>query len=105
MSKYPVQIKKLLDILSQDGVLVNGRVNYSNTTKQAFWKNVAFQLNRVENGVHKNTLQWWKVRCNYLLMVNILRIPSLLNKKINVVFIIGLGRLEMQSDKKSKYFT
>ncbi|XP_026313697.1 uncharacterized protein LOC113225582 isoform X2 [Hyposmocoma kahamanoa] len=57
---YPVQMKKLLDILSQDGVLVNGKVDYSNTTKQAFWKHVANKLNRVENGVHKNTWQWCK---------------------------------------------
>lgn len=79
MSKaYPVQIKKLLDILSQDGVLVNGKVNYNYITKQAFWKNVAFQLNRIENGVHKNTWQWCKVRYNCLLMVNILRVPTLL---------------------------
>lgn len=57
-------MKKLLDILCQDGVLVNGKVDYSNTTKQAFWKKTAIQLNHVENGVHKNAWKWCKVREN-----------------------------------------
>lgn len=59
---YPAQIKKLLDILSEDGVLVRGRVNYGLIPRKAFWKNVAGQLNNVEEGVHKSTCQWWKVR-------------------------------------------
>ncbi|KAI8432359.1 hypothetical protein MSG28_004766 [Choristoneura fumiferana] len=56
-----IQMKKLLDILSEDGVLVKGQVSYSNTNKQLFWKRVALQLNSVEGGVYKNTWKWCKM--------------------------------------------
>lgn len=55
------QMKKLLDLLSEDGVLVDGRVMYTNTNKQNFWRSIAYQLNAVEGGVYKNTWKWCKV--------------------------------------------
>lgn len=55
------QMKKLLDLLSEDGILVNGKVAYTNTNKQNFWKRVAMQLNSVEGGVYKNTWKWCKM--------------------------------------------
>uniref|UniRef100_A0A2A4JEN8 Regulatory protein zeste n=1 Tax=Heliothis virescens TaxID=7102 RepID=A0A2A4JEN8_HELVI len=55
------QMKKLLDLLSEDGVLVDGRVMYTNTNKQNFWKRIAMQLNAVEGGVYKNTWKWCKM--------------------------------------------
>lgn len=55
------QMKKLLDLLSEDGVLVDGRVMYTNTNKQNFWRNIANQLNAVEGGVYKNTWKWCKM--------------------------------------------
>ncbi|XP_047997463.1 uncharacterized protein LOC125235081 [Leguminivora glycinivorella] len=55
------QMKKLLDLLSEDGVLVNGKVSYSSTNKQAFWKQIAVQLNSVDGGVYKNTWKWCKM--------------------------------------------
>ncbi|XP_063538244.1 uncharacterized protein LOC134747581 [Cydia strobilella] len=55
------QMKKLLDLLSEDGVLVNGKVSYSNTNKQNFWKQIAMQLNSVDGGVYKNTWKWCKM--------------------------------------------
>lgn len=54
-------MKKLLDLLSEDGVLVDGRVMYTNTNKQNFWKRIAMQLNAVEGGVYKNTWKWCKM--------------------------------------------
>ncbi|CAH0625602.1 unnamed protein product [Chrysodeixis includens] len=55
------QMKMLLDLLSEDGVLVEGRVRYTNTNKQNFWKNIANQLNAVDGGVYKNTWKWCKM--------------------------------------------
>ncbi|XP_061718391.1 myb/SANT-like DNA-binding domain-containing protein 4 isoform X2 [Cydia pomonella] len=55
------QMKKLLDLLSEDGVLVNGKVSYSSTNKQSFWKQIALQLNSVDGGVYKNTWKWCKM--------------------------------------------
>lgn len=62
------QMKKLLDLLSEDGVLVNGKVAYTNTNKQNFWKRVAMQLNSVEGGVYKNTWKWCKVSLHYCMI-------------------------------------
>ncbi|XP_022826882.1 uncharacterized protein LOC111356662 [Spodoptera litura] len=56
-----VQMKKLLDLLSENGVLVDGRVMYTKTNKQNFWKRIAVQLNAVEGGVYKNTWKWAKM--------------------------------------------
>ncbi|CAH0686301.1 unnamed protein product [Spodoptera exigua] len=55
------QMKKLLDLLSENGVLVAGRVMYTKTNKQNFWKRIAVQLNAVEGGVYKNTWKWAKM--------------------------------------------
>lgn len=55
------QMKKLLDLLSENGVLVDGRVMYTKTNKQNFWKRIAVQLNAVEGGVYKNTWKWAKM--------------------------------------------
>ncbi|XP_063364858.1 uncharacterized protein LOC134653425 [Cydia amplana] len=55
------QMKKLLDLLSENGVLVNGKVSYSSTNKQTFWKQIALQLNSVDGGVYKNTWKWCKM--------------------------------------------
>ncbi|XP_026752732.2 uncharacterized protein LOC113512958 [Galleria mellonella] len=55
------QMKILLDLLSQEGVLVHGKVSYANTTKLNFWKRIATQLNAVEGGVYKNTWKWCKM--------------------------------------------
>ncbi|CAB3247125.1 unnamed protein product [Arctia plantaginis] len=55
------QMKKLLDLLCEDGILINGKVAYTNTNKQTFWKRVALQLNAVEGGVYKNTWKWCKM--------------------------------------------
>lgn len=57
----PSQMKKLLELLSEDGILHHGRVLYTNTNKQKFWKRIATQLNSVEGGVYKNTWKWCKV--------------------------------------------
>lgn len=58
----PSQMKKLLDLLSEDGVIMNGRVVYNNTNYKNFWKRIALQLNAVEGGVYKSTWKWCKVR-------------------------------------------
>ncbi|KAJ8719740.1 hypothetical protein PYW08_011915 [Mythimna loreyi] len=55
------QMKKLLDLLSEDGVLVDGKVMYTNTNKQNFWRRIAVQMNAVEGGVYKNTWKWCKM--------------------------------------------
>lgn len=55
------QMKKLLDLLSEEGVLVDGRVMYTDTNKQNFWRSIAFQMNAVEGGAYKNTWKWCKV--------------------------------------------
>ncbi|XP_063828604.1 uncharacterized protein LOC135077994 isoform X1 [Ostrinia nubilalis] len=57
----PAQMKKLLDLLSEDGVLLHGKVMYTYTTKQCFWKRIATQLNSVDGGVYKNTWKWCKM--------------------------------------------
>lgn len=57
----PAQMKKLLDLLGEDGVLQHGKVMYTYTTKQCFWKRIATELNSVEGGVYKNTWKWCKV--------------------------------------------
>ncbi|KAL0829292.1 hypothetical protein ABMA28_004099 [Loxostege sticticalis] len=57
----PAQMKKLLDLLSEDGMLQHGKVIYTYTTKQCFWKRIATQLNSVKGGVYKNTWQWCKM--------------------------------------------
>ncbi|KAL0878970.1 hypothetical protein ABMA27_003958 [Loxostege sticticalis] len=57
----PAQMKKLLDLLSEDGVLQHGKVMYTYTTKQCFWKRIATQLNSIEGGVHKTTWKWCKM--------------------------------------------
>lgn len=62
------QMKKLLDLLSENGVLVDGRVMYTKTNKQNFWKRIAVQLNAVEGGVYKNTWKWAKVRSIYFII-------------------------------------
>ncbi|XP_045773965.1 uncharacterized protein LOC123873241 isoform X2 [Maniola jurtina] len=55
------QMKKLLDLLSTDGTLLDGRVVYKDTNKLKFWKRIAVQLNSVENGVVKNFHKWCKM--------------------------------------------
>ncbi|KAJ8720335.1 hypothetical protein PYW07_012378 [Mythimna separata] len=55
------QMKKLLDLLSEDGVLVDGKVVYTNTNKTNFWRRIAVQLNGVDGGVYKNTWKWCKM--------------------------------------------
>ncbi|XP_059062913.1 uncharacterized protein LOC131855635 [Achroia grisella] len=55
------QMKILLDLLSEDGVLVRGKVSYTNTNKLNFWKRIASQLNAVDGGVYKNTWKWCKM--------------------------------------------
>ncbi|KAM3960257.1 uncharacterized protein ACR2FA_005735 [Aphomia sociella] len=55
------QMKKLLDLLSEDGVLVNGKVSYVDTNKCNFWKGIAAKLNAVEGGVYKNAWKWCKM--------------------------------------------
>ncbi|XP_072930798.1 uncharacterized protein [Epargyreus clarus] len=57
----PPQMTLLLDLLSEDGVLENGNVNYANITRQNFWKRIAVQLNSVEGGVCKNAYKWCKM--------------------------------------------
>lgn len=61
-----LQMKKLLDILGEDGVLQDGKVVYNNITRQEFWKNVAHQLNSIDGGVYKNPWKWCKVKYKYM---------------------------------------
>ncbi|XP_034832710.1 uncharacterized protein [Maniola hyperantus] len=55
------QMKKLLDLLSTNGNLLDGRVVYKDTNKLKFWKRIAVQLNIVENGAVKNFHKWCKM--------------------------------------------
>ncbi|KAI5643319.1 FLYWCH zinc finger domain-containing protein [Phthorimaea operculella] len=55
------QMEQLLELMAEDGVLVDGKVAFSDSTKMEFWKRVAFHLNSVESGGHKNAWQWCKV--------------------------------------------
>ncbi|XP_039756953.1 uncharacterized protein LOC120631438 isoform X2 [Pararge aegeria] len=55
------QMQKLLDLLSADGNLQDGRVVYKNTNKLKFWKRIAMKLNSVDNGAIKNFHKWCKM--------------------------------------------
>ncbi|XP_068630622.1 uncharacterized protein [Battus philenor] len=56
-----IQMKKLLDLLSEDGVMIQGKVMYTDTNRQSFWKKVAIQLNSVQGGAFKNAYKWCKM--------------------------------------------
>lgn len=69
-----VQMKKLLDLLSEDGVMVQGKVMYTDTNRQSFWKKVAVQLNSIDGGAFKNAYKWCKVRLLTLSLRCVLKI-------------------------------
>ncbi|CAH2041286.1 unnamed protein product, partial [Iphiclides podalirius] len=54
-------MKTLLDLLSEDGVMVQGKVMYTDTNRQTFWKKVAVELNSVDGGAFKNAFKWCKM--------------------------------------------
>ncbi|GBP22225.1 hypothetical protein EVAR_22511_1 [Eumeta japonica] len=56
------QMKKLLELMSEDGILQNGKLVYlPQSNKNIFWRRITMQLNAVEGGVYKNMWKWSKV--------------------------------------------
>ncbi|CAK1582640.1 unnamed protein product [Parnassius mnemosyne] len=55
------QMEQLLDLLSENGVMIQGKVMYTNTNRHNFWKKVAQQLNDIEGGAFKNAYKWCKM--------------------------------------------
>ncbi|XP_030037198.2 uncharacterized protein LOC115452736 [Manduca sexta] len=100
----PAQMKKLLDLLSEDGVLEDGKILYTETTRQNFWKRIATQLNAVNGGVYKNTWQWCKMWADW---------KTKTKKKANILFhrkkykveqkIVAFTDLELRLLKMIKY--